>query len=422
MTLPYGRGGEAVTDFKPPKTSRAFIWFMRLVNRLYALPRAKLVCDARDLKKLRRLPPGVIITPNHSAYPDAIVVTELGRRAGRYFNFMAARETFDAGRGLHGFVLQWMGGFSVNRGGENARCQQVAKEVVKAGRYDLLIFPEGEIYLLNDLVMPFKPGVVMLALEVASENAKEGHPDRPVTIVPVAIKYRYLVDILPELKDTVARLEGTLFGGPRPGALYDRISALGVELLNRKEQEYGLRPDPAGDLYARVAAVRTHLLETLERRYLGKVRDELAFDRARRLVIHLLEELAHLRDRPDLAEHEKAAIAADLQRDLRWAQTAARSVSFAEDYLITQPTPERLAETLTKLEREIYGREAFPPRAKRRATIRIGDPIDVRRYLSQYSERKMRKEAILRLVHDLQTSIQSMIDALSAEADGGSSR
>lgn len=422
MTLPHARPRAAVTDFKSPKPNRAFIRFMRLFNRLYAIPRAKLVCDARDLEKLRRLPPGVIITPNHSAYPDAIVVTELGRRAGRYFQFMATRETFDAGLGIQGLVLQWLGGFSVNRGGENARCQQVAKDVVKAGQYDLLIFPEGEIYLLNDLVMPFKPGVAMLALDVANENAKEGRSDRPVTIVPVAIKYRYLVDIVPVVKQTVERLEATIFGGPRRGGLYDRISALGVELLNRKEQEFGLRPDPSGDLYARVEAIKKHLLETLERRYLGKVRDEFAFDRARRLIIHLLEEQAHVRARPDLPEHEKMAMAAELQRDLGWAQTAARSVSFAEDYLITQPTPERLAETLTKLEREICGREAFPPRAKRRATVKIGDPIDVRRYLAAYGERKTRKEAILRLVRDLQTSIQSMIDALSAEVDGGLSR
>jgi len=410
-------GATPVTEFKPAKPNRLFIHAMRVLNWLYVLPRARLVCDARELERLKQLPPGVIITPNHSDYSDAIVVTELGRRAGRPFMFMATRESFHTNCGINGRVLQWMGGFSVNRGGENAGCQQFAKEVVKAGRYDLLIFPEGEVYLLNDLVMPFKPGVAMLALEVASENLKEGRPDRPVTIVPVAIKYRYLVDILPALRGIVERLEATIFGAARGGALYDRISALGIELLNRKEQEYGVRPAAARDLYARVDAVRRHLLETLERRYLSRVRDEFAFDRARRLIIHLLEELAHLRDRRDLPPHEKSATEADLQKDLRWAQTAARSVSFAEDYLITRPTPERLAETLAKLEREIYGREAFPPRGRRRVTIKIGAPIDVRLYAPEYAERRTRKEGILRLVRDLQTSIQAMIDALNVEPD-----
>ena len=77
--LSYARPG-AVTDFKPPKPSRAFIRGMQLINLVYGLRRAKLECDARDLETLRRLPAGAIIAPNHSDYADAIVVTELGRR------------------------------------------------------------------------------------------------------------------------------------------------------------------------------------------------------------------------------------------------------------------------------------------------------------------------------------------------------
>ena len=53
-----------------------------------------------------------------------------------------------------------------------------------------------------------------------------------------------------------------------------------------------------------------------------------------------------------------------------------------------------------------------------RGTIKIGDPIDGRLYLTEYTDRRTRKEGIPRLVHDLQTNIQSMIDALNAEIDG----
>lgn len=419
MTDAVTHHAPSILDFRPAKPNRLFIRAMRLLNRFYVLPRARLVCDARDIEKLRQQPPGVIITPNHSEYTDALVVTELTRQAGRFVTFMATRETFDANRGITGLVLQWMGGFSVNRGGENAKCQQFAKDIVKRGEFDLVIFPEGEVYLLNDLVMPFKPGVAMLALEVASENLKEERPQNPVAIVPVAIKYLYLMDIAPILEKIVERLEVTLFGDPRAGVLYDRIYALGVELLTRREQELGLRPDPGGDVYDRVEGVRKHLLEMLERRYLGRVRDEYAFDRARRLIIHLLEDLAVLRDRQDLPVYERAALEAGLRKDLAWAQTAARSVSFAEDYLISHPTQERAAETLTKLEREVYGREAFLPKVKRKAIIRIGDPIDVRRHLPEYTDRKTRKEAILQLVQELQGSIQTMIDAVNAEVDAG---
>jgi hypothetical protein len=56
VTLPYRRARAAATDFKPPKPNRVFIGLMRLFNLVYGIPRAKLVCDARDLEKLKRLP------------------------------------------------------------------------------------------------------------------------------------------------------------------------------------------------------------------------------------------------------------------------------------------------------------------------------------------------------------------------------
>src|SRR6516162_381208 len=408
-----------ITEFRPAKLNPMFIEMMRLVNRFYAMPRSRVSCEIRDMEKLRNRPPGVIITPNHSDYADAMVVTEVMRRTRRFANFMATRENFDANLGLNGMVMQWMGGFSVNRGGENAKCQQFAKDVVKRARYDLLVFPEGEVYLLNDLVMPFKPGVAMLALDVASENRKEGRSEHPVTIVPIAIKYRYVDDVIPALDRIAAALEATYFGESRSGPLYDRVYAIGLELLSRKEQEWGLHPDPACDVYDRVHYIQKFLLESLERRYLGRVRDDFPFDRARRLILHLLGELENLAARPDLSDAERTALAAELRRDLLRAEAAARSVSFADDYVISRPTPERMAETLTKLEREIRGRNVVLPRVKRAAMISVGDHIDVRRYLAAYDARGTRKETILRLTRDLQNSIQAMIDATNAAIDAG---
>ena len=408
-----------ITEFRPAKLSRMFIEVMRLVNRFCAMPRARVSCEIRDVEKLRSRTSGVIITPNHSDYADAMVVTEVMRRARRFANFMATRENFDANLGLNGLVMQWMGGFSVNRGGENSKSQQFAKDVVKRAQYDLLVFPEGEVYLLNDLVMPFKPGVAMLALDVASENRKEGRSEHPVTIVPIAIKYRYVEDVIPALDRIAAGLEVTYFGKSRSGPLYDRVYAIGLELLSRKEQEWGLHPEPAWDVYDRVHHIQKFLLESLERRYLGRVRDDFPFDRARRLILHLLGELDNLAGPPDLSDGERTALAAELRRDVLRAEAAARSVSFADDYVINHPTPERMAETLTKLEREIRGHNVVLPRVKRAAMISVGDPIDVRRYLAAYDARGTRKETILRLTRDLQDSIQAMIDAANVAIDAG---
>lgn len=412
-----GSRGSAATDFRAARPNQPFVKIMRLVNRYYALPRARLRCDIRDLDKLRGLPPGVVIAPNHSEYADAMVVAELTRQADRFITFMVTRESFDDQRGINGLALQWMGGFSVNRGGDNTQCHQFAKDLLKRGHYDLLIFPEGEIYLLNDLVMPFKPGVAMLALEAAADRRKEARSSGPLLIVPVAIKYVYLEDPLPQLTRTAAHLETTLFGEPRAGTLYDRVYTIGAELIARTEQTLGLHAAPGQDVYDRLAVIRERLLGTLEHRYLGRVRDEFAFDRARRVILHLLEALADIRVRQDLPDDEQAALEAELRRDLVRAQMAARSVSFAEDYLITHPTAERMAETLLKLEREVYDRYPLPLGVRRKAIVWIGDPIDVMEYLPAYLDRKTRKDAILQLVRTLQSRIQSALDAATAEVE-----
>jgi len=257
----------------------------------------------------------------------------------------------------------------------------------------------------------------MLALDVASENRKEGRSEHPVTIVPIAIKYRYVEDVIPALDRIAAGLEVTYFGKSRSGPLYDRVYAIGLELLSRKEQEWGLHPEPAWDVYDRVHHIQKFLLESLERRYLGLVRDDFPFDRARRLIVHLHGESDNLAGRPDLSDGERTALAAELRRDVLRAEAAARSVSFADDYVINHPTPERMAETLTKLEREIRGHNVVLPRVKRAAMISVGDPIDVRRYLAAYDARGTRKETILRLTRDLQDSIQALIDAANVAID-----
>lgn len=414
------RRPSSITEFRPAKLNPMFTRLMWQVNRFYAMPRARISCETRDAERLRSLPPGVMITPNHSDYADAMVVTELLRRTGRFATFMATRESFDVNHGLNGLVMQRMGGFSVNRGGENAKCQQFARDVVKGGRYDLLVFPEGEVYLLNDLVMPFKPGAAMLALDAASENRKEGRAEQPVVIVPVAIKYRYLDGVAPALDRLAAELEVTYFGERRTGSLYDRIYAIGVELLSRREEEWGLRPDPAWNVYDRVHYVQKFLLESLERRHFGRVGNEFPFDRARRLMLHLLEELEAVRVQPDLSDEERRARIAELRRELERAEAAAHSVSFADHYVINRPTPERMAETLIKLEREIRGRPAALPNVRRSAVVMVGEPIDVRGYVAEYDTRGTRKETILRLVRDLRTGIQTMIDAANAPAGAAS--
>ena len=50
--------------------------------------------------------------------------------------------------------------------------------------------------------------------------------------------------------------------------------------------------------------------------------------------------------------------------------------SYPGDYLSEKPSAERMAETVEKFEEDIYG--AARPKGRRRARVRLGEPIDLR--------------------------------------------
>jgi 1-acyl-sn-glycerol-3-phosphate acyltransferase len=214
------------TDFRPATPRPWLVALGAHLNRLLLRRHTELDVRHEDLTLLRDLPPGCLIAPNHAHYSDPQVIMELARRAGRRLVYMTTREAFDRWAGLAGWFLQRLGAFSVNRGGSNKEARQFARTVLVNGTYDLAMFPEGEIYLLNDVVMPLKPGAARLALEAANALRQKGRP-RPFFIVPVAIKYRFIGDMGPALEATTSRLESQVLGGPRSGPLYPRIVALG---------------------------------------------------------------------------------------------------------------------------------------------------------------------------------------------------
>ena len=399
------------TDFRPAKPWGWLIGFAAQLNRL--LLRRHIVLDILpdDLTLLRNLPRGCLIAPNHAHYDDPQVTFELARRAGRRVIFMATREAFDVCRGIWGWCLQRLGVFSVNRGGSNVEAGKFARSVLVNGAYDLLMFPEGEIYLLNDVVMPLKPGAARLALDAASDLDRQGRP-RPVFVVPVAIKYRFMGNAGPALEATTARLEAQVFGEPRTGALYPRIVSLGVQLLSRAEEEYGVKPDPTWDPFERVLRLRRTVLERLECKHLGRVREGFDFDRARKLMIRIQGLL--LRKHGTSGYYGSSTAPADdpLSADLEAANLCARSVAFRDDYLADRPTPERMAETLTKLEREVLGRQIRTALGKRRAVIRIAPPVDVLEYLARGKVGSSLDEVLEAVTTRIHETLQATLDAI----------
>ncbi len=411
------------TDFKPAKPSRSLIAFAALLNQVILPRHTTLDVRPADLALLQSLPSGCLIAPNHAHYADPQVTFELARRTGRRFIYMATREVFDGWWGWQGRIVQRLGVFSVNRGGANVEAQRFARGVLVAGEHDLLMFPEGEIYLLNDVVMPLKPGVARLALEAVEELIRQGRPRR-ILIVPVAVKYQFSENITPALETTAARLETAILGQPRPGPLYPRIVALGTELLGRAERAHGLTPVPGETLFERARRLRRSLLEDLERKHFGQVREGFGFDRARKLMIRIQGRLLAAGAGGGYYGPPAAPPEDPLTADLEAARLCARAVAFQEDYLLQDPTPERMAETLTKLEREVLGSEIRGSLGRRRAVIRIAPPLDVEEFLAAESGGASRDDTIEAIVTRLQEALQGALDAVARETrgPGGSAR
>ncbi|HWT78708.1 MAG TPA: hypothetical protein VN648_07875, partial [Candidatus Methylomirabilis sp.] len=77
---------------------------------------------------------------------------------------------------------------------------------MKRGQEVLVIFPEGEIFYLNDLVQPFKSGAVEIGMHAVVESQRT-ETDWTVYLIPLAIKYRYRKPICHILERRIRRME-----------------------------------------------------------------------------------------------------------------------------------------------------------------------------------------------------------------------
>lgn len=251
-------------------------WVIRAVQtflRFDLARRNRLHLEPRDLDVLRSLPQGVgvILTANHADETDFKACLELSRRSGRRFLFMMNREAFDEWHGAAGWWLQRLGAFSVERGGpHNEDAKRYAVEVVTRGREVLVVFPEGEIYHLNDQVQPFKSGAVDIGMQ-AVVGARRTRPGWTAYLVPVAFKYRHRGPVIPVLERRARAMERHLDIRIAGLSLRQRLSRIMADLLRRQELAHHLRPaaDRLTDLGERVQEVRKAVLSQAEARYAG---------------------------------------------------------------------------------------------------------------------------------------------------------
>jgi hypothetical protein len=318
---------------------------------------------------------------------------EVGRQLGRQLYFMAAWQIFRPHWGIDGFCLQRLGAFSVDREGCDRRAVKQAVEILTTGKA-LVVFPEGEVYRLNERLTPLLEGVAFMALtaqrdlDKSSEKqagetgrgkapAEAGTPTQMPTggprvwIVPAAIRYNYADDVRPKLEQAIKEIEARMLWNPPHGAqLHDRIVRVGELALTIKEKEkLGRSRENEADLPGRVAFLIEELLKRNETQHLKKSpsADTVPL-RVKALRRHLLEIWT---DEKSDAEALRLARAG-----LDDVQLVLQLYSYPGDYVSEKPTIERMAETIEKFEEDLTG--FARPKGKRHALVRFGEPIDLK--------------------------------------------
>jgi 1-acyl-sn-glycerol-3-phosphate acyltransferase len=362
--------------FRPPKPSRFWslvLWPMHrwILRRMHGVAQV----TVNGLERHRAIPPGdgVLICPNHSYTGDGSVMAEVGRTSGRQFYFMAAKHAFTGHGGLEGFMLQRLGGFSVDREGCDRAAMRQANELLTTGK-TLVIFPEGEIYHTNERLTPLREGVGFIALTAQRELDKQNQ-NRRVWIVPTYIRYAFDGDITPSLDAALSTLERRLSLQPTPGMpLTQRILRYGEMMLTIKEKEkLGRSFDDDGEtLPSRIGRLTNGILEKLETEHFGKTHaDDPLPVRVKQLRRHLIDAICE-----DGATPERSATA---HHALDEVHLVLQLYSYPGDYVTAKPSIERMAETIEKFEEDVYDDYA-KPKGTRRATVTLGGPIDLKSF------------------------------------------
>lgn len=391
----------AAPDFWPPKPSRFWRrvldpgrrYFLRSVYRVVEVTSAGLD------ECLAQFGPddGVLFAPNHSHDSDPHVMLEVGCRARRQFYFMAAWQLFRGHWGWDGRVFQRLGAFSVDREGVDRRAIRQATDLLTHGAA-LVVFPEGEIYRLNERLTPLLEGVAFMAQSAQRDLEKE-NPEAHVWIVPTAIRYTYLEDITQGLAATLDRLEARLLWKPPPGTpLPERIVRFGEVVLTIKEKEkLGRSCEEDGDLPTRIRNLIAVILERLESEHLGRSpgADTVPL-RIKALRRTLLETWTD--------EAATAEARAHAQQALDDVHLVLQLYSHPGDYLRQHPSPERMAETIDKFEEDIEG--VIQPKGRRSAEVIFGEPIDLKQKISTGRPRAIAAE----VTDELEQSLQALMD------------
>ncbi|MBD3672653.1 MAG: 1-acyl-sn-glycerol-3-phosphate acyltransferase [Planctomycetaceae bacterium] len=334
---------------------------------------------------------GILITPNHSAHADAVVMYHTAHEAQTCFYFMTAWQVLGLCGKLRSWYLRSHGCFSVDREGTDLRSFKQATKILQSGKYPLVIFPEGEVYHINERVTPFREGAAAIALSAARRA------DRKIYAIPCGLRYLYTEDPTDELLELMSQLEESMHWRPRPEVpLQERIYRLAEGILSLKELEY-LGEARKGRIPERVFDLSDEILKPLETKYGVENPSDRIPERVKAVRQKAIEQLEKLTESTPAREA--------CYRDLDDVYLVTQMFSYPGDYVAESPSIERMAETLDKFEEDILSNRTARIRGRRRAVVSFGEPIDVTAIPKS-------KTATRDLAHRLEQDVQALLDSV----------
>lgn len=409
------------TDFRPPRLS---LPTLRLFNALLpGLLRRFCGVEAveiapEDVRRLQALVgERLLLTPNHPTNDDPALLLALARAAGMPFYYLACRETFDNLGGLWGPVIQRLGAYSVVRGTADRDSFRATRELLAAPGGKVVIFPEGEMHSQNDTLLPFHAGVVQLAFWVLEDLRKAGDMAASLSLLPVALRYEFTQDMADPINHSLHRLELAVCpSDAAEGDAYARLRRIGARMLETLEAEYGLKGKKAKDepdLTPRLNALKATLLDRAAALIGVSLPADMTQPDRMRLLLNSVYAVTH--EEPNAqwtpyqarVHRQQAARAAPLLYDLN---RVANWIAVQDNYIRARPTPERMANTLRRLEVEAFGKPRL--HGRRRAVIRLGQPINLAACYAAY--RADKKGTVARVTHELEQAVQEILDASAA--------
>ena len=391
-------------QFYPAKPNTLIIWLGRLINKRFNLPSERHLIKAVDVRP--SFPPDLhgkrlMFVANHSTHSDPQIVTEVQRQLGLSSCFMAAYDVFERNK-LISWVMQHAGCFSVNRDGSDGKSMKEAIRILSEGRHALTLFPEGNVYLMNDRVTPFLDGAAFIALKAQ----KQLGPDLPIHVVPLSIKATHLTDQREAIflrMECLAKSIGIHFD--RTASIVGEVKRVGVHALERTLRQRGRLPKDlvAIDLPNHLEHCAQQMIELLELKMALTARANASLtDRIRniRAQVHKIRT-----DESRKADHGVAMTWADE------AMVALRVLSYGGNYLDEKPSLDRLGETVEKLLEDVFSEEQ-PPHGNRQAYIRINKAINVASMLDGFKSDT--RTTIQALTQKMEMTIQNGLNEINA--------